>query len=331
VSIHRIHRSSILLVLLFPLLASCASAGARSDAVPREGFVASADGVRLYYRVAGSGADTIVVINGGPGVGHEVLAPDVAPLEARHTVVFYDQRGGGRSGLPDTTMLGMDRFVEDLDALRRHLGMKRMSLLAHSFGPLIAAAYARTHPERVERMIFFGGLGPRREDATAFARTRAAQRDSAQERRWQEIARRLRSGTLAEAVDACRENTALMNELVAAEGWPVRRGTSCDAPAEAVLYGSRYTSRILPRSLGEYDFTRDLAGLRAPILVITGDRDETPVPAHRAWAAAVPNGRLLLIPGGGHYPHIERPDVFYPAVDAFMAGGWPEGAVDPTP
>jgi proline iminopeptidase len=324
-------RIPLMAVLLFPLVAACSVAGARSAAVPREGFVASADGVRLYYRVAGSGPDTIVVINGGPGVGHEVLAPDVVPLEARHTVVFYDQRGGGRSGLPDTTALGMDRFVEDLDAVRRHLGMERMSLLAHSYGPLIAASYARAHPERVERMIFFGGLGPRRDDAIAFARARTAQRDSAQERRWQDIARRLRSGTLAEVVDACRENTALMNELVAAEGWPVRRGTSCDAPAEAVLYGSRYPSRMLSRSLGEYDFTRDLAGLRAPILVITGDRDETPVPAHRAWAAAVPNGRLLLIPGGGHYPHIERPDVFYPAVDAFMAGGWPAGAVDPAP
>ena len=324
-------RIPLVAVLLLPLLASCALAGGRSGVVPREGFVASADGVRLYYRVAGSGRDTIVVINGGPGVGHEVLSPDVAPLEARHTVVYYDQRGGGRSGLPDTTMLGMDRFVEDLDAVRRHLGMERMSLLAHSYGPLIAASYARTHPERVERMVFFGGLGPRRADAVDFARARAAQRDSAQELRWREIARRLRTGTPAEAVQACRENTALMNELVAAEGWPVRRGTSCDAPAEAVVYGSRYTSQILPRSLGTYDFTRDLAALRAPLLVITGDRDETPVPAHRAWAAAVPNGRLLLIPGGGHYPHIERPDVFYPAVDAFMGGGWPAGAVDPTP
>lgn len=327
--IRRIRPSA--LAFLLPLVAACASAGARADAPPREGFVASADGVPVYYRVAGSGPDTIVVINGGPGAGHEVLAPDVAPLEARYTVVFYDQRGGGRSGLPDTALLVMDRFVADLDAVRRHLGMERMTLLAHSFGPLIAAAYARAHPRRVERMIFFGGLGPRREDATAFARTRAAQRDSVQERRWRDIARRLRSGTPAEAVQACRENTALMNELVAAEGWPVRRGTSCDAPAEAVVYGSRYTSRIVPRSLGDYDFARDLAGLGAPLLVITGDRDETPVPAHRAWAAAVPNGRLLLIAGGGHYPHVERPDVFYPAVDAFMAGGWPAEAVDPVP
>lgn len=330
-SIRRIRIARIVLPPLLSFAAACATAGVQRDAVPREGFIAGPDGVRLYYRVAGSGADTIVALHGGPGVGHEVLAPDLEPLTLRHTVVFYDQRGGGRSGLPDTTLLGMDRFVEDLEAVRRHFGMERMTLLAHSFAPLLAASYARTYPERVERMIFLGGLGPRREDAIVFARTRAQQRDSAQARRWQDIVRRFRTGTPQEAVEACRENTRLMHDIVVAQGWPRPGGTPCNAPAEAVLYGFRHTGQILPRRLGAYDFTRELADLRAPLLVITGDRDETPVPSHRAWAAAVPNGRLLVISGGGHYPHVERPDVFYPAVDAFMAGGWPEGAVDPTP
>ena len=328
VSIRRIRLSSI--ALLLPLVAACATAAVQS-AVPREGFIEGADGVRLFYRVAGSGAVTIVALHGGPGVGHEVLAPDLEPLAARHTVIFYDQRGGGRSGLPDTTLLGMDRFVEDLEAVRRHFGMERMTLLAHSFAPLIAASYARTYPERVERMIFLGGLGPRREDAIAFGQTRAAQRDSAQTARWREIVQRFRSGTPAEAVEACRESWKMMHDIVVAQGWPRPRGTSCNAPAEAVLYGYRYTSQVLPRGLGAYDFTREMGGVRAPLLVITGDRDETPVPAHRAWAAAVPNGRLLVIPGGGHYPHVEDPEIFFPAVDVFVAGGWPEGAVDPTP
>lgn len=317
--------------LLLPLAFAPAALAAQPDPVPREGYVESADGVRLYYRVAGSGTDTIVALHGGPGVGHEVLAPDLESLAERHTVIYYDQRGGGRSGLPDTTLLGMDRFVEDLDAVRRHFGMERMVLLAHSFAPLLAASYARTYPDRVERMIFLGGLGPRREDAVVFARVRAEQRDSAQTLRWREIVRRFRAGTQAEVVEACRENKAMMDAIVAAQGWPKPRGTSCGAPPEAVLYGYRYTGQILPRRMGDYDFTRELGSLPAPLLVITGDRDETPVPAHRAWVEAVPDGRLLVIPGGGHYPHVESPDVFYPAVDVFLAGGWPEGAEDPTP
>jgi proline iminopeptidase len=318
-------------ILLLPLLSACTAAAARSHGVPREGFIRGADGVRLYYRVAGSGPDTVVALHGGPGVGHEVLAPDLEPLTERHTVIFYDQRGGGRSGLPDTTLLGMDRFVEDLEAVRRHFGMERMTLLAHSFGPLLAASYAREHPGRVERMVFVGAIGPRREDGNAYAQNTAQQRDTARERRWQGIIRGFLEGTPQEAVAACRDYEAMNDEAAAAEGRPTGRGTSCDAPAEAVLYGYRYTSQITPRRLGAWDFTGVLGAVRAPLLVITGERDETPLAGHRAWAAAVPEGRLLVIPGAGHGPHVERPDVFFPALDAFLAGGWPEGAVDPTP
>lgn len=322
--------ATLILILPLSLLAACAGASARTDPVPREGFVEGADGVRLYYRVAGSGPDTVVALHGGPGVGHEVLAPDLGPLEARHTVIYYDQRGGGRSGLPDTALLGMDRFVEDLEAVRRHFAMERMTLLAHSFGPLVAASYARAYPERVERMVFAGAIGPRRADGNAYARA-TARRDTARERRWQGIIRRLLTGTAQDAVDACREYEAMNREAAAAEGRPRPRGTSCDAPAQAVQYGYRYTSQITPRRLGDWNFTGALRNLRAPLLVITGDRDETPLAGHRAWAAAVPHGRLLVIPGAGHGPHVDAPDVYFSAVDAFLAGGWPAGAVDPTP
>ncbi|HEX2079364.1 MAG TPA: alpha/beta fold hydrolase [Longimicrobium sp.] len=323
--------ASAALTLPFVLLGACAVPRAQPAPVPREGFVAGADGVRLYYRVAGAGPDTVVALHGGPGVGHEVLAPDLAPLEARHTVIYYDQRGGGRSGLPDTTLLGIDRFVEDLEAVRRHFRMERMTLLAHSFGPIVAASYAQAYPARVERMVFAGAIGPRRADGRAYARAQAQQRDTARERRWQGIIRKFLTGTPQDAVDACRDYEAMTREMAAVEGRPQSRGTSCDAPPEAVQYGYRYTSQITPRSLGEWDFTGSLGHIRAPLLVITGERDETPMAGHTAWAAAVPNGRLLVIPGAGHGPHVEAPGIYFPALEAFLAGGWPPGAVDPTP
>lgn len=327
----RTHHPLVRIAFSVLLLAACAGPYTQGGAVPREGFVAGADGVRLYYRVAGSGPDTVVALHGGPGVGHEVLASDLGPLEARHTVIYYDQRGGGRSGLPDTTLLGIDRFVEDLEAVRRHFGMQRMTLLAHSFGPILAASYARTYPERVERMVFVGAIGPRRADGRAYAQAQAQQRDTARERRWQGIIRKILTGTAQDAVDACRDYEAMTRESGAAEGRRQSRGTSCDAPAEAVQYGYRYTSQITPRRLGEWDFTGVLGHVRAPLLVIAGEHDETPLAGHRAWAAAVPDGRLLVIPGAGHGPHVEAPDLYFPALDAFLAGRWPEGAVDPTP
>jgi proline iminopeptidase len=322
--------SRILPVPIALALAACA-APLRSGPVPGEGFIAGADGVRLYYRVAGTGPDTVVVLHGGPGIGHQVLSPNLAPLEARHTVIYWDQRGSGRSTLPDTALLGIERFAEDLEAVRRHFGMERMALFAHSFGPVIGAAYARAYPERVERMVFVGALGPRPADRAAFARARAQQRDSVRGRRFQDVSRRFLTGTPGEAVEACMEYQAMSRAILQEAGWPAGNGRLCDSEPEAVQYGFRYTARLTPRLLGDADLARGLERMTAPLLVVTGDRDETPVPGHAAWAAAVPNGRLLVIPGLAHNPHVEAPDVFFPLLETFLAGGWPEGAVDPAP
>jgi proline iminopeptidase len=67
----------------------------------------------------------------------------------------------------DTALRDARYFVEDLDALRRHFGLERMNLLAHSFGPVLAARYAQAYPDRVARMIFMGAIGPRHAEARA--------------------------------------------------------------------------------------------------------------------------------------------------------------------
>src|SRR5687767_1244262 len=87
----------------------------------REGFVDAGDGVRLYYRMVGCGPDTVVVLHGGPGFSMEYFAKDLESLAERHTLLFYDQRGTGRSSLvSDAAALDARRFAEDLEAIRRH-------------------------------------------------------------------------------------------------------------------------------------------------------------------------------------------------------------------
>ncbi|MGE5098905.1 MAG: alpha/beta fold hydrolase, partial [Deltaproteobacteria bacterium] len=127
------------------------------------GLVTMSDSARLYYRIIGHGADTIIAIHGGPGMDHETIFGDFTVLGAKHTVIFYDQRGGGRSTLPaDTSTLVAARQVQDLEELRKHFGVERVILVAHSYGPLLAASYAIAHPANVKRMVFFGPVPPRR-------------------------------------------------------------------------------------------------------------------------------------------------------------------------
>src|SRR4051794_3256550 len=117
----------------------CAANSQTAAHPSRSGFITTSDGTRLYYRLVGNPRDTIIAIHGGPGVDLESIANDFAPLAAKHTVIFYDQRGTGRSDLPnDTLSLGARQQVEDLEAVRQHFRLDRVTLVAHSYGPLLA-------------------------------------------------------------------------------------------------------------------------------------------------------------------------------------------------
>jgi proline iminopeptidase len=134
-----------------------AGAAARPATPGREGYVTTSDSARLFYRVVGRGADTLIALHGGPGVDLESIAGDFASLGDRHVVIFYDQRGAGRSDLPkDTTRLVVSRQIADLDDVRRHFKLEQVALVAHSYGPLLAASYALAHPSAVSKMVFFG-------------------------------------------------------------------------------------------------------------------------------------------------------------------------------
>jgi proline iminopeptidase len=111
-ALHTAAMRTLLFASVLFLTTSASAAGA---------FVNAGDGVRLWYEVRGKGSP-IIVIHGGPGMDHETLAADLVPLEKNHRVIYYDQRGGGRSTLPaDTALLTMDHHIRDLEALRQHL------------------------------------------------------------------------------------------------------------------------------------------------------------------------------------------------------------------
>ncbi|MGI0071638.1 MAG: proline iminopeptidase-family hydrolase [Thermoplasmata archaeon] len=133
-----------------------------SDATPavREGLV-PVHGYRLYWKSVGEPGPlgTVVTLHGGPGATHDYLLC-FADLAARgYRVVFYDQLGCGRSELPrDEGEYSVERDVEDLEELRRALGIERMHLLGSSYGGLLAIAYALAHPAPIRTLTIASGL-----------------------------------------------------------------------------------------------------------------------------------------------------------------------------
>jgi pimeloyl-ACP methyl ester carboxylesterase len=129
-------------------------------------------------------------------------------------------------------------------------------------------------------------------------------------------------GTAEDPLATCRELERLGRAHQEGSPW---RGTTCDAPPEAVAYYYRKTAQIAPASFGAWDFTTSLSGLAAPLLVVAGEANAE---LQCAWARAVPDARLLVVPGTGSTPIAERPDVVHPAIDRFLRGRWPRETAD---
>jgi len=282
--------------------------------------IESTDGVRIWYTEAGKGSP-IVVVHGGPGMDHASLAADLVPLTKKHRVVYYDQRGGGRSTLPDdTTLLGIDHHVRDLEALRQHLGLRKMTILAHSFGPAIVALYAIRYPQHVERMIFLGPIPPRKGKFFEEFPANLAQRiDEKQLARARELQKQYATATDVAAL--CREYWAIMTPPRVAKSLKasVVKSSLCSSPPEAIRYGSTKTLPATFASLGDWDWTADLAKVKVPTLIIHGEEDAIPMAMVEEWATAMPNARLVRLPQTAHFPHAERPKQVFAEIEAFLS------------
>lgn len=292
----------------------------------RRGTIDAGSGVRLAFRSAGSGAETIVVLHGGPGLTMDYLADDLLPLAKRHTVVFYDQRGtGGSTLVSDADGLDTQRFADDLDAVRRHFELQELTLLGHSWGAGVAALYAMRFPRQVARLIVVDGIPLRRlvlEET--FAGIRAGG-DEAWRNRLQERGAAWRAD--AGSAPACRAyyETWFTPFFADSAAMSRSRGDFCAGTRESLRNKITSVDRFVLPSLGDYDWRPGLKQVQAPTLVVHGTADPIPVASAIEWTTALPNARLLLLEDVGHFPYLEAPDVFFAAVERFVCGEWPDG------
>jgi proline iminopeptidase len=306
------------------LIAACAAP--LSLTAQHDGYITTSDSARLYYKVTGRGIDTLIAIHGGPGLDLESIYGDFAAmLGDKHVVIFYDQRGGGKSELPaDTTRLFAPRQIQDLDEVRRHFQLERVTLVAHSYGPLLAASYALAHPANVKSMVFFGPVPPRRGDFwTRYGANFSARVTAEQRAAMTAASRRQNDEKLSEAESrrGCRENWAIALRPRLAEPdrtLPLLKSDLCATDVAGMRYGARFGNRVIMSSYGNWDLRDRLKALDVPLLVVHGEEETIPMDLIEEWVTSMPHARLMKVPRAAHFTYAERPDLVWPAVEKFL-------------
>jgi proline-specific peptidase len=304
----------IAVVIAFGATSACSHPAARTTAVPGEGML-QVEGGRIWYKVSGGSNGTpLVLIHGGPGIPSYYLKP-LEALANERQVVRYDQLGAGKADhVTDTALFNIPRFVRELEALRVHLGYRRMHLLGHSWGTIVAVEYYRAHPEHVASMTLAGAFL----DLPAW--TRNTRRlvltlsDSAQ--------RAIRAHESDGNFDAPDYKAAddeymsryVMHHRVAADD------DSIGATMNAAIYGymqgpSEFT---IVGTLKNYDITPALASVKAPTLYTVGEFDEADSATVQRFTNLTPGARMVVFQGAAHVTTWDAPHENIRVVRAFL-------------
>jgi proline iminopeptidase len=291
------------LAFLTLALPSCAAGGS---------FVR--DGVRLHYRTEGSGTPAIF-LSGGPGFEVDYVTPVAEFLPASYQRVFFEQRGTGRSTLeltPDTMTLR--NVVEDLEGLRLHLKQERLFLVGHSWGGMLAMAYAAAHPDRIDRMVLIGPGGPTLEFIKWFPdniRKRLQPEELEAERYWDEAPKR--------GVD--EDKAALEGTRAITPGYFFDRakGLAFASTLKDGAVHARVNLLLFGDMRKQYDSRPGLQKVSRPVLIVQGREDPVGDKTAEDIHEAIKTSTLVFINECGHFPWLEQPEHFRKAVAGFLA------------
>ncbi|MFI7416412.1 alpha/beta fold hydrolase [Nonomuraea sp. NPDC049684] len=276
-------------------------------------FFTAHDGVELACHAYGDGPP-VVCLPGGPMQAAAYLG-DLGGLSAHRRLIMADLRGTGRSAVPpDTASYRCDRLVDDVEALREHLGLDRMDLLAHSAGTNLAVLHAARHPERVGRLVLIAPSVA----AVGITVTEEVRRETA----------RLRAGEpwfpgAFAALEQVMSGQASRDAFRAiAPFWYGRWDETARAhkAAEDEQRNDEAAAVFAAEGAFDPDATRAaLTRLASPVLLLAGETDLNSPPAAVAELAALfPHAELVVQAGAGHFPWLDDAGRFVATTSAFL-------------
>ena len=221
----------------------------------------------------------VLVLHGGPGLTQEYLLPHLNKLKEFAQVVFYTQ-----SHLP------FEGLLEEIEKIRKYYNQEQMILLGHSWGGYLAMRYAMAYPERVEKLILANPLPPTSVGYHQFEEEKKRRTKQDLDPKSEDFYRLFFTTYLYDPKDVEKLNLKQ-------------------------IFPQDYFESLSNETVRKpYNLVPALNVLQFPTLVIHGDTD--PIPA--AAVESIPHTQFLLIEQCGHFPFVEKPDIFFEAIRGFL-------------
>jgi proline iminopeptidase len=308
-----------------------AAAGVRGQNVyPMEQGFVDANGVLVYYMMLGRGAP-LMIVHGGPGASHDYFLPYLLPLARTNRLIFIDERGSGRSEkLEDVAQYTVENMVEDVEAVRQSLGLGKISLLGHSYGGVLAQAYALKYQKNLSHLI----LGSTFHSTAAMNDVLAREKQNMAPTERGKLEAFEKAGLFGKG--KVWETNRYPNDyatLAWGDGYfpflyqhrpdpnydPVAGNTTLSWELYREMWGS-HGEFVIDGNLKSVEYTERLPSIHVATLVICGDHDESDPSLSRTMHEKIAGSKLVILPESGHMTFVDQPSLFMKSVDDFLHG-----------
>src|SRR5712692_4765837 len=291
----------------------------KRNTTPRESRIPVGN-AELYCREIGQGT-AMIVLHGGPDFDHSYLVPEMDRLSDSFHLIYYDQRGRGRSSdrvQPEDVSLASE--IADLEKVRQHFKLDSVVLLGHSWGTVLALEYAVRYPQRVSRMILMNPAPASADDYKQLRKEWLETRPDDTVRRKAIAASAAYQEGDPDAVTAYYRIHFKPAFARTEDYEKFMRRLTASFNKEGILKARAVEDQLMKDtwSKPEYNLLPELKSLKIPTLVIYSDHDFIPAGSAEHITHAIPNARMVTLKNCGHFPYLECSDALREQIDAFF-------------
>ena len=308
------------------------SSGMPVDFPMREGFI-DAHGILIYYMTVGRGAP-LLIAHGGPGASHDYFLPYLLPLARHNRLIFIDERGSGKSEyLEDPKGYTVENMVEDVEAVRQGLALGKISLLGHSYGGVLAQAYALKYQNNLTHLILASTFPSTKQMNEIFVRMKQNMDPDLRDR----IDKMEKDGLFGHGKDY-EKNRYAADYMIAAwgEGYfpyvyhnhpdpnydPVQNGMTTSWALYREMWGSD-GEFVIDGNLKSVEYVDQLPSIHVPTLIIAGEHDECDPSLSKEMHEKIAGSQIVILPNSGHMTFVDQPNLFIASVDGFLHASGP--------
>jgi proline iminopeptidase len=292
----------------------------------QEGFIDSR-GVLIYYMTVGRGAP-LVIVHGGPGASHDYFLPYLLPLARHNRLIFIDERGSGRSQkLDDPSGYTVENMVEDVEAVRQGLVLGKISLLGHSYGGVLAQAYALKYQNNLTHLILCSTFPSTSQMNQVFVKMKEKMPTELRAR----IDHEEKEGLFGHGKDY-EKNRYTNNYMIAAWGegyFPYLYQNHPDPNYDPLdsgkipwdLYREMWGSDgefVIDGNLKSVEYVDQLHTIHVPTLILAGDHDECDPSLSQEMHEKIADSEISILPKSGHMTFVDQPKMFNDSVIDFL-------------